>query len=189
MTVDPIEQFHITKLFTIGHIGRAGNRVYEFVGLHVRFGSGHFAVDDRWLRPAAACSGPHSIFGRTELRIRRRHDQKHRWPGRHEVLPAGILAVHLYYGLERDRDHSLRIYDLKPSHCHGGDGAAGVLHHTFLRPPQKRPEILQAVRAVGCPDLHSAAGGADRNHFVFFREDQFRIRYDFSPICSQVTSR
>jgi F-type H+-transporting ATPase subunit a len=35
---------------------RTGNRIHQFVSLHVRFGGGHFAADDRWLRPTTACS-------------------------------------------------------------------------------------------------------------------------------------
>ena len=36
MKIDPIDQFNIEKLFTIGHIGNQDDRLYQFVGLHVR---------------------------------------------------------------------------------------------------------------------------------------------------------
>jgi hypothetical protein len=106
---------------------RTGNRFHKFVGLYVRFGSGDLAADDHGHKGTTTCSRSHSIFGRTDLRIRCQNDQRQRRPRRHEVLPAGVLAVHVHPGFECDWDLSLRIHSLKPSHRHRGAGAADVL--------------------------------------------------------------
>ena len=92
--IDPIHQFHIHKLFTIGHIG---NQEIAFTNSSAyMFGS--VALISLLMiggSPAGAGSRPHAVDRRNLLRIRRQHHKVHRRQGRHEVLSAGVLAVHV----------------------------------------------------------------------------------------------
>ena len=164
MAADPIHQFEITKLFTIGHIGGheiafTNSSAYMFLSVAVisllMLGTGRQLIPGR-MQSVAELS--YEFVASTM--------QKQRRLGRHEVLPAGVLAVHVHRSLEPDRDHSLHLHGFEPHHRHRGAGAAGVLHRAVLRLLQERPEILQAVRAVGRADLHPAAGGVHRGHLV-----------------------
>ena len=123
-------------------------------------------ADDRRLRGRAARARPFPVDGRDHLRIHCRHDSRQRRRGRHEVLPADLLAVHVHLRLEPRRHHPLRLHDFEPDHRHGDAGAAGVLHRADLRPLQERPEILQDLRAVGHSDLRPAGRRLHRNLLV-----------------------
>ena len=71
MAADPIHQFQINKLFTIGHIGGqeiafTNSSAYMFASVAV---ISLLMIGDR---PAAG-PGPHAVGGRNQLRIRGEH--------------------------------------------------------------------------------------------------------------------
>ena len=66
----------------------------------------------------------------------------------HEVLPAGLLAVHVHLRREPDRHHPLHLHGHEPHHRHRGAGADRLLDGDDLRLLQERPQVLQAFRAV-----------------------------------------
>jgi hypothetical protein len=57
MAVDPIHQFQITKLFTIGHIG--GQEIAFTNSSAYMFGGGDLASDDRGRAATTARARPH----------------------------------------------------------------------------------------------------------------------------------
>src|ERR1700712_5247740 len=126
MAADPIHQFQITKLFTLGHIGGqeiafTNSSAYMFLSVAVIS-----------LLMIGGSAGRQLVPGRIQSMAELSYEfvagtiQKTRGPGRHEVLPAGVLAVHVHHGLEFGRDHSLSIHDFKSSHCYGRACAAGI---------------------------------------------------------------
>ena len=52
---------------------QSGDRLHQFIRLHVRFGGADFAADDRRRRRTAAGAGTHPVGRRDQLRIRRQH--------------------------------------------------------------------------------------------------------------------
>ena len=52
---------------------QSGDRLHQFVGLHVRLGGADLAADDRRHRRTAAGARPHAVGRRNLLRIRRQH--------------------------------------------------------------------------------------------------------------------
>ena len=78
--IDPIHQFNIDKIFTIGHIGNqeiafTNSSAYMFVSVALISLLMIGGVAGRQLVP-----GPHPVDGRAELRIRGQHH--------HEAAPA-----------------------------------------------------------------------------------------------------
>ena len=164
--MDPIHQFEIKNFFPIARIG----------GIEIAFtNSALFMLialladpppDDRRHRLARPGAGPAAVGRRNVLRVRRNDAAKHRRHGGHEVLPAGVLAVHVHPGAERDRHHSLHLHGHQPHHHHGLARAARLLHRGHLRLLEERAALLQAVRAERNSDLHPAAGDLHRGAVV-----------------------
>ena len=188
MAVDPIHQFQINKLFTIGHIGDqeiafTNSSAYMFLSVAVISLLMIGGSAGRQLVPGRIQSIAELSYEFVASTIRSNAGKEGM-----KFFPLVFSLVHVHLRLEHDRDHSLRLHGFKPPHRHRGAGAAGVLHRAVLRPLQERPEILQAVRAIGRSDLHHAAGGADRGHIVL-PEARSRIRCVCSPTCWRATSR
>ena len=186
MKIDPIHQFNIEPLFTIGHIGKqaivfTNSSLYMFVAVALT------AVLMLGRRTAAG-PRPLPVDRRNLLRIRRQHDPLQRRRGRHEVLPADLLAVHVHLRLEPRRHHPLHVHGFEPHHRHRRAGASGVRHRADLRPLQERPEILQDFRAVRRSDLHPAAGDVHRNPVVL-PASRSRTPCVCSPTCWPAISR
>ncbi len=94
----PIEQFEIKPLFSLGHIG----------GHEIAFtNSSLYMVDRAWPASRALMLGA-TVVAQALVRPHRSRSpncptnsspdtlQLERRPGRHEVLPAGVLAVHVH---------------------------------------------------------------------------------------------
>ena len=62
--------------------------------------------------------------------------------------------------------HPLFLHGDEPHHRHRLDGFARLLHRRHRRHQGTRDAFLQAVRALGRADLHSAARRGDRGHLV-----------------------
>ena len=165
MDTDPIHQFEIEPLFTIGHIGGhtiafTNSSAYMFL-----VGGGDLAADDR--RQARQL-----IPGRMQSMAELSYEfvaSTIRSTAGSEGMKFFPLVFSLFMFICVSNligHHSLHLHGFEPSHRHRGAGAAGVLHRADLRLLQERPEVLQAVRAVGRADLHPAAGGVHRGHVV-----------------------
>ena len=164
--IDPIHQFNIDKLFTIGHIGNqeiafTNSSAYMFLSVALISLLMIGGSAGRQLVP-----GPHAVDRRTELRVRRQHHSKHRRHGRHEVLPAGVLAVHVHLRLE----HVGIIPYVFTVSSHIIVTAAlallvffTVLIYGFYKNGLK---FFKLFVPSGIPIVHPAAGGADRDHLV-----------------------
>ncbi len=107
--IDPIEQFHIHKIFTIGHIGNQEIAFTNFVGLHARLGGADFVADD-W-RGKQAGSRPFPVDRGDQLRVCRQYHPIDGRQGRHEVLPAGVLVVHVRRRVEHRGSDPLQLHD------------------------------------------------------------------------------
>ena len=179
MAVDPIHQFQITDIFAIGRIGGqeiafTNSSAYMFASVAVISLLMIAGTRGRQLVPGRIQSLAELIY-----EFDCQHDQKHRGLRGHEVLPAGVLAVHVHHG---SNVIGIIPYAFTVSSHLIVTAALALLvffRRAVLWPVQERPEILQAVRAVGCPDLHSAAGRADRNHSVLLREAAFAFAATF----------
>ena len=96
MAADPIHQFQITKLFTLGHIG--GQEIAFTNSSAYMFG----AVAMISLLMIGGSAGRQLVPGRIQSMAELSYEfvasthQKHRRLGRHEVLPADVLAVHVH---------------------------------------------------------------------------------------------
>jgi F-type H+-transporting ATPase subunit a len=117
MKIDPIHQFNIEPLFTIGHIGNqeiafTNSSLYMFIAVAL------ISLLMIGGPPAAAGARPLQSIAESVLRIRRQHDPKHRRLGRHEVLPAGVLAVHVHLVSNLIGHHPLHLHGFEPHHRH-----------------------------------------------------------------------
>ena len=95
--IDPIHQFNIDKIFTIGHIG---NQEIAFTNSSAyMFGS----VALISLLMIGGSAGRQLVPGRIQSIAELSYEfvastiTKQRRLGRHEVLPAGVLAVHVHH--------------------------------------------------------------------------------------------
>ena len=166
MTLDPIHQFNINNIFTIGHIGRhtiafTNSSVYMLLTVAVICLLARSRHEGSAIGPR-----PFPVGRRIELRVRGHHDPLHRRRGRNEVFRAGVLHLHVHFGREPDQHHSLHLHGNKPYHRYGRVRAARFLHGADLWPLQKRLEILQDLRSQRRADVHPAAGRRNRDHFL-----------------------
>ncbi len=164
--IDPIEQFHIHKLFTIGHIG---NQEIAFTNSSAyMFGSVALisllmigGVAGRRLVPGRIQSVAEIAYEFVASTIRSNAGKEGM-----KFFPL-VFSIFMFVCVSNIvGDHSLHLHGVEPHHRHRGAGAAGVPDRADLRLLQERAEILQAVRALGHSDLHPAAGGVHRGVLV-----------------------
>ena len=96
MKIDPIHQFNIDKIFTIGHIGNqeiafTNSSLYMFVSVAIISLLMIGGVAGRQLVPGRIQSVAEICY-----EFVARHDPIDGRHGRNEVLPAGVLAVHVH---------------------------------------------------------------------------------------------
>jgi len=179
MAVDPIHQFQITKLFTVGRIG----------GQEIAFtNSSAYMVASVTVISLLMIAGTR----RRQLvpgRIQSLAELSYEFVAnmiRSTVGPEGMrffpLVFSLFTFIMVSNVIGIIPYAFTVS-SHLIITAAMALLVFFivliLWAVHERPEILPAIRAVGCPDLHSAAGGANRNHFVIFCQASFTFAATF----------
>ena len=164
--IDPIEQFNIEKLFTIGHIG---NQEIAFTNSSAyMFGS----VALISLLMIGGVAGRRLVPGRIQSMAEISYEfvantiRSQRRQGRNEVLSAGVFDVHVHRRIEHDRRHSLRVSRFRATSSSRRRWRCWCSHRADLRVLQERPEILQTVRSVGHSDLHPAAGRVHRGVLV-----------------------
>jgi len=102
MTLDPIHQFNINSFFTIGHIGGhtiafTNSSAYMLLTVAVICLLAVRGMVGRQLVPGRFQSAAELSYVFVA-----HHDPLHRRRGWHEVLPAGVLGVHVYFGREPD---------------------------------------------------------------------------------------
>jgi len=164
--IDPIHQFNIDKLFTIGHIGNqeiafTNSSAYMFVSVALisllMIGAGRQLVPGRFQSVAEISYE----FVANAIRSSAGAEGMKFFPLIFSlfmfICVSNIIGIIPYTFTISSHIIVTRVA-----------GTVGVLHRAGLRLLQERPEILQAVRAQRNSDLHPAAGRADRNHLVLF---------------------
>ena len=186
--IDPIEQFNIEKLFTIGHIG---NQEIAFTNSSAyMFGS----VALISLLMIGGVAGRQLVPGRIQSIAEISYEfvaNTIRSTAGKEGMKFFPLVFSIFMFIAVSNIVGIipyDVHDLEPPHRHRGAGADGVPHRADLRLLQERPEILQAVRAVGHSDLHPAAGGVHRGVLVLPAAD-LALACVCSPTCWPATSR
>jgi len=101
MTLDPIHQFNINNIFTIGHLGGhtiafTNSSVYMLLTVAVICLLAVRGMKGRQLVPGRFQSAAEL------LRVRGHYDPLHRRRGWNEVFPAGVLYLHVHFGREPD---------------------------------------------------------------------------------------
>ena len=136
--LDPIHQFQLTKIFTIGHIG--GHEIAFTNSSAYMFGA--VAIISILMLGASAGSRliPTRFQSVGELAYEFVADTLRSITGDDgmKFFPAGVLAFHVHPGREHDRDHSIYIHCHQPHHRHRSIGAPRLLHLGDLRLLQAR---------------------------------------------------
>jgi hypothetical protein len=140
--IDPIHQFNIDKIFTIGHIGNqeiafTNSSAYMFVSVALISLLMIGGVAGRQLVPGRFQSMAELSYEFVANTIRSS-------AGSEGMKFFPRASVHVRHA--NAVDHSLHVHGWEPHHRHGVAGAVGVLHRAVLR--FKNGLVFLAVRAL-----------------------------------------